>query len=137
MLVVRAGDRPIAIAPLILTPIRMWGLNVRRLGFFYNAHVPCADFLIAERPAEVCRAIWTHLSTDRTWDLLQLCQLREGCETLEEMPALAARSACPTGVWTSEASPYVPVRCQPGASTSTAWRRNIARTCEIDLSASK
>ena len=39
-----------AIAPLILTPIRMWGIKVRRLGFFYNAHVPRADFLIAQRP---------------------------------------------------------------------------------------
>lgn len=108
VLVVWAGDRPIAIAPLILTPIRMLGMKVRRLGFFYNAHVPRADFLIAERPAEVYRAIWAHLSRNRTWDVLQLCQLMEGCETLEEMPALAARTGCRTGVWTSEASPYVP-----------------------------
>src|ERR1022692_4832500 len=38
VLVLSSGDRPIAIAPLILTPIRMWGIKVRRLGFFYNAH---------------------------------------------------------------------------------------------------
>ena len=110
VLVVRAGDRPIAIAPLILTPIRMWGIKVRRLGFFYNAHVPRADFLIAERPEEVYRAIWAHLSRNRFWDLLQLCQLPEGCQTLEEMPKLAAAGQCRTGVWASEASPYLPLR---------------------------
>jgi len=110
VLVVKAGDRPIAIAPLILTPIRMWGIKVRRLGFFYNAHVPCADFLIAERPAEVYRAIWAHLLQTRCWDLLQLCQLTEGCETLEEVTKLAAEAQYRTGVWTSEASPYVPLR---------------------------
>jgi|ERR1017187_5480299 CelD/BcsL family acetyltransferase involved in cellulose biosynthesis len=109
VLVLSSGDRPIAIAPLILTPIRMWGIKVRRLGFFYNAHVPQADFLIAERPEEVYRAIWAHLSRNRCWDLLQLCQLPEGCGTLEEMPRLAARAQCGIGVWTSEASPYVPL----------------------------
>src|SRR5687767_13367270 len=57
ILVVRAGNRPIAIAPLILSDIRMWGIKLRRLGFFYNAHVPRADFLIAERHGEVYRAI--------------------------------------------------------------------------------
>jgi CelD/BcsL family acetyltransferase involved in cellulose biosynthesis len=110
VLVLRAGNRPIAIAPLILTPIRMWGIEVRRLGFFYNAHVPRADFLIAERPEEVYRAIWAHLSRDRSWDLLQLCQLAEGCETLATMPRLAKEAGCGVGIWTSEASPYVPLR---------------------------
>ena len=110
VLVLRAGDRPIAIAPLILTPIRMWGIKVRRLGFFYNAHVPRADFLIAERPGEVYRAIWAYLSRNRCWDLLQLCQLPEGCPTLEEMPRLAAPAHCRIGVWASEASPYIPLR---------------------------
>jgi len=110
VLVVRAGDRPIAIAPMILTPIRMWGVKVRRLGFFYNAHVPCADFLIAERREEVYRAIWDHLSRNQGWDLVQLCQLPEGCSTLEEIPKLAASDDCRTGVWASDSSPYVPLR---------------------------
>jgi CelD/BcsL family acetyltransferase involved in cellulose biosynthesis len=110
VLVLWAGDRPIAIAPLILTPVRMWGIKVRRLGFFYNAHVPRADFLIAERREEVYRAIWDYLSRNPFWDLLQLCQLPEGCPTLAEIPKLAAAARCRTGVWTSEASPYVPLR---------------------------
>src|ERR1035437_338636 len=62
VLVLKAGDQTVAIAPLILTPIRMWGIKVRRLGFFYNAHVPRADFLIAERRGGGYRAIWDYLS---------------------------------------------------------------------------
>jgi len=107
ILVLRAGKRPIAIAPLMLTPVRMYGVKVLRLGFLYNAHVPCADFLISDRPDEVYRAIWTHLSHNRRWDVLQLCQLADGGETLKEVPRLAAASGCRIGVWASDASPYV------------------------------
>jgi CelD/BcsL family acetyltransferase involved in cellulose biosynthesis len=110
ILVLKAGDETVAIAPLILTPIRMWGIKVRRLGFFYNAHVPRADFLIAQRPEEVYRAIWKHLSRSRDWDLLQLCQLPEGSATLEAIPRLAGPDDCQIVTWLSGASPYVPLR---------------------------
>src|SRR5688572_10025792 len=109
ILVVRAGYRPIAIAPLIVSDTRMWGIMRRRLGFFYNAHVPRADFLIAERHGEVYRAIWRHLSRNRGWDLLQLCQLQEGSETLETISRFAAADGFPWGTWRSGASMYVPL----------------------------
>jgi CelD/BcsL family acetyltransferase involved in cellulose biosynthesis len=107
ILLLKADDEPVAIAPLISTTIRMWGIKVRRLGFLYNAHVPHADFIIASRPKEVYQAIWDHLSRDRSWDLLQLCQMPEGSDTLEELPALAERGGCRVGTWPSGASPYV------------------------------
>jgi CelD/BcsL family acetyltransferase involved in cellulose biosynthesis len=113
ILVLKAGDQAIAIAPLILTPVRMWGIKVRRLGFFYNAHVPRADFIVTERPEEAYRAIWSHLFHRCSWDLLQLCQLREGSQTLGAIPRLAADDSCPTGAWPSSASPYLPL--------STSW----------------
>jgi CelD/BcsL family acetyltransferase involved in cellulose biosynthesis len=113
ILVVKAGSRIIAIAPLILTPVRMWGIRVRRLGFFYNAHVPRAEFIVAERHLEAYRAIWTHLAKNRCWDLLQLCQLPEASETLQEVSRLAAESHCPSGVWQSGESPFV--------SLDTSW----------------
>lgn len=114
ILVLKAGDQTVAIAPLILTPIRMWGIRVRRLGFFYNAHVPRADFLIAERPEEVYRAIWNHLSRSGGWDLLQLCQLPEGSATLEAIPELAASDDCRIVTWLSGASPYLSLRASWG-----------------------
>jgi CelD/BcsL family acetyltransferase involved in cellulose biosynthesis len=110
ILVVKAGNEPIAIAPLILSTIRMCGVRVRRLGFFYNAHVPRADFIVTRRPEEAYRAIWSHLFRECSWDLLQLCQLPEGSGTLDAMPRLAAADECPSGVWLSGASPYLPLR---------------------------
>lgn len=109
ILVVKAGEQTIGIAPLILTPVRMWGIKVRRLGFFYNAHVPRADFLLAERPEEAYRAIWSYLSQSRDWDLLQLCQLPEGSPTLEAIPSLATKDDCQIVTWPSGASPYAPL----------------------------
>ena len=110
ILVLKADDQTVAIAPLILTRIRLWGIKVRRLGFFYNAHVPRADFLIARRPEEVYRAIWSHLSRSGDWDLLQLCQLPEGSATLKGIAGLAAPDHCPIVAWLSGASPYLPLR---------------------------
>lgn len=110
ILVLKSGDQTVAIAPLILTPIRMWGIPVRRLGFFYNAHVPRADFLIAQRADDVYRAIWSHVRRSGDWDLLQLCQLPEGSATLEAMSGLARADGCPVVTWRSGASPYLPLR---------------------------
>jgi CelD/BcsL family acetyltransferase involved in cellulose biosynthesis len=109
VLVVKAGDQTLAIAPLILTPIRMWGIKVRRLGFFYNSHVPHADFLIAQRPEDAYRAIWNHLARTRDWDLLQLCQLPEGSSTLAAISDLAKQDHCRIVTWQSGASPYLPL----------------------------
>ena len=109
IVVVMAGDKPIAIAPLIFTSIRIWGIKVRRLGFFYNAHVPRADFIIAQQSREAYRIIWDHIYRNCSWDVLQLCQLPEGSLTLEEIPSLAAKDGCQTGVWQSCASPYQPL----------------------------
>ena len=107
VMILRTGSETIAIAPLILSQTKMWGFSIRRLGFFYNDHVPRADFLIARRPSEAYRAIWTHLLENRNWDLLQLCQLPQGSETRAQLTKLAAEGGCPTGVWASGAAPYV------------------------------
>jgi CelD/BcsL family acetyltransferase involved in cellulose biosynthesis len=109
ILLVTAGSDPIAIAPLILTESRVWGISVRRLGFLYNSHVPKADFIIGYRSEQAYSAIWRYLSTNRCWDLLQLCQLPEGSGTLEAIPWLASQGGCRTGVWQSGASPFVPL----------------------------
>jgi CelD/BcsL family acetyltransferase involved in cellulose biosynthesis len=113
VLVLYAGHEVIAIAPLIRSRVRMWGITLRRLGFFYNDHVPRDDFLIAKRHSEVYRAIRDHLLESRNWDLLQLCQLTGGSETLAQLRTLAAAEGFPSGVWASGASPYI--------SLSTTW----------------
>ncbi len=107
IVVVKAEGETIAIAPLILTRVRMFGVPVQRLGFFYNAHVPRADFLVAPHHREAYRAIWQHLAATRGWDVLQLCQLAEESETLAEMQRLTPQFLA--GTWQSGASPYIDV----------------------------
>jgi CelD/BcsL family acetyltransferase involved in cellulose biosynthesis len=105
VVVVWAGDEALAIAPLLLTRCRMMGVPVRRLGFFYNSHVPRADFLVAA--PEAYRTIWQHLAERRDWDVLQLCQLPNTSPTLAAISNAADRDGYPTGLWTSSESPYI------------------------------
>jgi CelD/BcsL family acetyltransferase involved in cellulose biosynthesis len=108
VLVLYDGREVIAIAPLISTRVRTWGIELRKLGFFYNDHVPRADFLVARgRSSDAYPAIWKHLLENRNWDLLQLCQLPERSETIPQLQALAAGDGCPSDVWASGAAPYV------------------------------
>jgi CelD/BcsL family acetyltransferase involved in cellulose biosynthesis len=107
ILVVLANEEPIAIAPLILTSSRMWGIRVRRLSFLYSDHVPRADFIVAEGHEEAYAAIWNHLRQAGGWDLLQLCQLSEDSPTQDHLRALAAQDGCRTGIWESSLSPYI------------------------------
>jgi len=106
---VREGQRLIAAAPLILTTTRIYGVPVRRLGFFYNPHVPRADFIIAERAEEACEAIWAELRAASDWDVIQLCQLTESSDTLPRIRELAHRDRLPIGTWKSGASPRVQI----------------------------
>lgn len=108
IVVVREIDDIVAIAPLISTRLRMFGIPMRRLGFFYNSHVPRAGFIIVRQEPKAYQAIWDHLLSERnSWDLLQLCQLPEGSQTAEEVRRLAGEAGFPIGVWLSGASPYL------------------------------
>jgi CelD/BcsL family acetyltransferase involved in cellulose biosynthesis len=110
IVIAREEDEIVAIAPLISTTARMFGIPVRRLGFFYNPHVPRAGFIVVRRSYEAYQAIWDHLHSEQdSWDLLQLCQLPEGSETLNEMARLALEADLPSGLWCSGESPYVPL----------------------------
>jgi CelD/BcsL family acetyltransferase involved in cellulose biosynthesis len=118
IVVVKDIDEIVAIAPLISTKIRMFGITVRRLGFFYNSHVPRAGFIVARRSGDAYRAIWDHLLSERkSWDLLQLCQLQKGSPTLEQVRRLAGQDGFPNDVWFSGASPYISLL----GTTATSW----------------
>jgi CelD/BcsL family acetyltransferase involved in cellulose biosynthesis len=123
ILLVKEGDEAVAIAPLILTPVRMCGVKLTRLGFFYNAHVPRAEFIVASGSDEAYAAIWNHLMTDSRWDVLQLCQLAEGSGTLGGITALAASADRRVETWMSGECPYVPVRA---SSDHPSWEEYFA-----------
>ncbi len=110
ILLVKAGDEPIAIAPLMLSRSRIYGLKVRRLESIYNDHTPRFDLIVAGRHSEVCRAIWKHIAElQGTWDVLALHQLPAGSKTLEELPRLAEADGFLVGSWRSGDSPYLPL----------------------------
>ncbi len=107
-MVVRAGNRILALAPLMLETARMYGIPVRRVQFLHNDHTPKADVIVAERPDEAYAALWKALQGGRTkWDVLQLSQLQYDSPTHEQMAHFAASAAYPTTLWQSDNSPYL------------------------------
>ena len=110
ILVVKDGTGPIAIAPLMVSHGRMYGLRVRQIESLGNVHTQRFDLIMARRAREAYSAIWKRLVNDADqWDMLQLCQLPPGSRTLEELPKLAAADGFLTGLWHSGDSPYLPL----------------------------
>lgn len=108
ILIVRAGEKILAIAPLMRETAQMYGVPVRRVRFLQNDHTPRTDVIIAERPDESYRAIWNALLNDPDhWDVLQLNQLPNDSGTRDHVSTLAAASGFSTGLWQSGDSPYL------------------------------
>src|SRR5687768_3636993 len=61
IIVVREDDCPIAIAPLMLDRVRMYGIPVRRMRGIANIYTERFDFILSARPSECCAVIWTYL----------------------------------------------------------------------------
>lgn len=110
IVLVKSGGQVVAIAPLILTRIRMYGVPMLSLGFFYNSHVPRAEFIVARHSEQAYAAIWNHLAEDRSWDVLQLCQLERDSPTLHTTARLAALSGRRVETWMSCECPTIPIR---------------------------
>ena len=110
ILVVRREGRIAAIAPLMRETVLKFGVPLRRIRFIANVHTPRTDVIIAGDREQSYRAIWEALCGSRhRWDVIQLGNVEHESETLRVLPALAAADACPTGVWTSSDSPYLPL----------------------------
>lgn len=111
ILVVTAGGEPVAIAPLMLTHVWMYGCRIRRLQFISNVHTQRADVIIARWPKEAYRAIWDCLADQMAqWDVLKLSQMPADSRTLEELPRLAAGEGFQIGLWGPVSSPCLPLR---------------------------
>lgn len=111
IIVVKAGKKAIAIAPLMVSSTWMYGIKVRRLEFIYNVHTPRFDFIISpRRQEEAYRAIWSRLVSQKDqWDVVELPQLPTASQTLRELPRLALEAGFLIGLWPSTNSPYVPL----------------------------
>src|SRR5437867_3569305 len=108
ILVIKKNKEPAAIAPLMLSTGRMYGVKVRRLEFIYNDHAQRFDFIVARYPDEVYRALGNYLLRQNDlWDVLQLPQMPAGSTSLSELPRLASRKGFLLGLWRSTDSPYL------------------------------
>jgi CelD/BcsL family acetyltransferase involved in cellulose biosynthesis len=111
ILVVTAGREPVAIAPLMLTHVWMYGCRIRRLQFISNVHTQRADVIVARQAKEAYQAIWDCLVSQMAqWDVLKLSQMPAGSTTLEELPRLARSEGFRIGLWGPISSPYLSLR---------------------------
>jgi CelD/BcsL family acetyltransferase involved in cellulose biosynthesis len=108
IVIARDNGQIIAIAPLMVEQVHMYGLPVRKLDLLHNDHTPRADWIVAGSPALGYEAIWDALAaTDSEWDLLQLSRLPEDSPTLRTIGELAARDGRHAGTWRGDVSPYL------------------------------
>jgi len=110
---VREGGALIAIAPLMISRTRIYGIPVRELGSISNDHTPRFDFIAAgpfDNRASVVDAIWNHLwEMKNEWDVMKLCQFDTASPALDQLCQLAGTRSCWFATWDSTASPYLPV----------------------------
>jgi CelD/BcsL family acetyltransferase involved in cellulose biosynthesis len=110
LVIVRSGDAVIAIAPLMVEQVHMYGLSIRKLDLLHNDHTPRADWIIAGPPHQAYEGIWSALrSSHERWDLLQVSRVADDSRTLASVAALAIRDGCQTGTWRGDVSPYLPL----------------------------
>jgi len=110
ILVVKEGQEPIAIAPLMMDRGRMYGYPVRRLRGIANVYTERFDFILTRRPKEACQAIWKYLAaTSSRWDVLELRQIPENSCVGQYLPLSAFEDDFLLGQWHSSDGPYIPI----------------------------
>jgi CelD/BcsL family acetyltransferase involved in cellulose biosynthesis len=110
VLVVKDGERAIAIVPMMRSFGRLYGSRVRRLEFIGNDHTQRADVIAGDRRQEAYGAIWTTLLRQKgLWDILLFSRLQADSPTLAALTNLAQGSGYLTGVWHSAEAPYLPI----------------------------
>lgn len=108
ILIVKEDDDILGIAPLMIDEGRMYGLKVRRLQGLANVYTERFDFILGKKPAEACRAIWSHLRRHADeWDVLELRQLPAGSRAADLLPGLAAEDGYLAGQWRANDAPYI------------------------------
>jgi CelD/BcsL family acetyltransferase involved in cellulose biosynthesis len=108
ILLVKAGSRLCAIAPLMFERAQMYGMPIRLLRFMQNDHTPRADLIVADQAEDSYRTLWhALLHEQQRWDVLQLSQLPEDSVTRAAFRALADEGGHANGLWHSGAAPYV------------------------------
>jgi len=139
VVVVRDENRMIAIAPLMQTRPRIYGLSVSCLEFIANVHTPRFDFIVAERADEAYAAIVDCLAEcNPSWDIVKLPDLAESSPTGVALRELAATRSLRSAVWVAGASPCISLRsgfesfyAQRSAKHRSSMRRHMRKLSEL------
>ncbi|HEU4686144.1 MAG TPA: GNAT family N-acetyltransferase [Nitrospira sp.] len=108
ILIVKRGQEPVAIAPLMLDRGRLYGCPVRRLRGIANVYTERFDLILSRDPKECCGAIWRFLAARAAqWDVLELRQIPEGSHVDEHLLLQAFEDKFLLGQWPSSQGPYV------------------------------
>jgi len=111
IVIVRAGDEAIAIAPLMETRKRICGASHDCISFLANDHTPRCDFIVRRsRSDEAYEAICSFLMSESAeWDVLQLRDVPSDSPTLSELARRGEQCGFLAGVRPSVDSPLVHV----------------------------
>jgi CelD/BcsL family acetyltransferase involved in cellulose biosynthesis len=127
IVVVKEGEEPIAIAPLMLDRGRVYGWPVRRLRGIANVYTERFDFILPRRAQDACGAIWKYLSAKAAdWDVLELRQLPENARAMQLLPHHAVEDRFLVGQWPSSQGPYIPVNQPWDAYLKTLSKKHLS-----------
>lgn len=127
ILLVKEGDEPIAIAPLMLDRGRVYGWTVRRLRGIANVYTERFDFILPRRPKDACGAIWKYLAARASeWDVLELRQLADNARVKEHLPLHAFEDKFLLGHWPSSNGPYIPINQPWEAYLKTLSKKHLS-----------
>ena len=124
--------RPLALLPVCADRERAYGIPLARVGAPWNPHTPRIGLLLEDGREPACEALWRRLRDgEGRWDVLRLCQIPpEDAAAAHRIVRLASADGFLVGRWTSEASPYVPMRGsfeEYQAGLSSKFRSNLRR----------
>jgi CelD/BcsL family acetyltransferase involved in cellulose biosynthesis len=110
ILVVREGNDPIAIAPLMFDHGRLFGCQFRRLRGIANVYTERFDIILTRRAKEASQAIWQFLAAQAsTWDILELRQIPNRAFGVEQVRFWALEDKFLLGQWHSSDGPFIPI----------------------------
>jgi CelD/BcsL family acetyltransferase involved in cellulose biosynthesis len=127
ILVVREGQDPIAIAPLMFDHGRLFGIQFRRLRGIANVYTERFDLIVTRRAKEACEAVWKFLAAESsTWDILELRQIPHRAAGVDHLRYWAFESKFLLGHWHSSDGPFIPIDCSWDAYLKTLSKKHLS-----------
>ena len=84
ILLIYDNDKVIAIAPLLISKEKQFGIFIKKVRFIENVHTPFQDIILSQKKKESLRAIIDFLKDKfKKWDLLDLKEIRTNSDNIK------------------------------------------------------